>query len=243
MGTDGGGLNRLSPGASRTDVYRHDPSDPTSIGSDAILALLEDRAGRIWVGGWDAGLGLLDPRTGRVTSYRLPEGHNNIYRVVEDGPRDLLLATFGGVGRFDRQTRTFSPVTVRRGSIPGITTGLARDAAGNLWLASNDGLYRIDQGMDSVVQFRYDAKDPLSFGPGAARALFLDSRGNFWIGFDGGGLRCLPAGGGAARAWRVADGLAGNSVHDILEDETGQHLGEHRTRASRGSQARSQLPE
>ena len=65
-----------------------------------------------------------------------------------------------------------------------------------------------------------------STSPGRRRAplpwrCFLDSRGNFWIGYDGGGLRCLPAGGGETRAWRVADGLAGNSVHDILEDGSG----------------------
>jgi PAS domain S-box-containing protein len=223
VGTDGGGLDRIRPGASRTEVFRHDARDPGSIGSDAILGLLEDGEGRIWITGWDAGLGLLDPATGRVTTYRHGAGSafDSIYRPIEDGPRELLLPSFGGVERFDRQTRTFSALNVQGGTIPTIITTLGRDAAGDLWIGGNDGALKVDHRSNTLTQLRYDPADPKSFGPGAGRAFFLDSRRNFWVGFDGGGLRCLPAGGGAIRAWRAADGLAGNTIHDILEDEAG----------------------
>jgi PAS domain S-box-containing protein len=223
VGTDGGGLNVLTPGASRTRIYRHDPRDPNSIGSDAVLGLLEDGEGRIWVSGWAAGVGLVDPRTGRVTTYRHQKGsgYDNIYRPIEDGPRYLLLPSAAGLERFDRVTRTFVPVTVRGGTIPTTVTTVGRDPGGNVWLGSNEGVFRIDRSTDTIEHMRYDPADPSSYGPGAGRAFFADSRGNFWIGFDGGGLRCVPAKGGPLRAWRQRDGLSGETVHDILEDEAG----------------------
>ena len=45
IGTNGDGLNRLDRKTGRVTVYRHDPGDPTSIGSDVVRALLEDRRG------------------------------------------------------------------------------------------------------------------------------------------------------------------------------------------------------
>ncbi len=223
VGTDGGGLNRFVPGASRTIVYRHDPRNETTIGSDAILALLEDQAGRLWLGGWAAGLGLMDPATGRVTTFR--HGRNspfdNVYHLLQDGPGQLLVASSGGLERFDTTARAFEPITVTGGTVSTALYALARDAAGNVWLGSGSGAYRIERSTNRVVALPYDPSDPRSFGPGAAHAFLSDSRGNVWIGFDGGGLRCLPAGGGAVRAWTTADGLAGNGVKDILEDASG----------------------
>jgi PAS domain S-box-containing protein len=223
VGTDGGGLDRFVPGASRTIVYRHDPRNAASVGSDAILTLLEDEAGRIWLGGWAAGLGVLDPASGRVTSYR--HGKNspfdNVYRLLQDGPGQLLVASSGGLERFDTAARSFAPVTVAGGATPASLYTLARDAAGNLWLGGSGGAHRIERSTNRVVALAYDPSDPRSFGPGAVHAFLSDSRGNFWIGFDGGGLRCLPAGGGEIRAWRTKDGLAGNGVKDMLEDGSG----------------------
>ncbi len=223
VGTDGGGLDRFVPGARRTTVYRHDPRDPTSIGSDAILTLLEDEAGRLWMGGWDAGLGLMDPASGRVTTYRHRKGSNldHIYHLLADGPHSLLLASFGGLERFDTEGRRFTPVKVTGGTIPVPLYTLARDGEGNLWLGASSGAYRIGRGTERIEALRYDPQDPGSFGPGPADAFLLDSHGNFWIGFDGGGLRCLPSGGGPTRTWTTADGLVGDGVKDMLEDEQG----------------------
>lgn len=222
VGTDGGGLNRFVPGASRTIVYRHDPRDDSTIGSDAIQAILEDGEGRFWLGGWDAGLGLMDRRTGRVTTYRHGKRSplDNIFRIVEDGPRDLIVTSFGGVERFDRTTRTFSPFGLVGDSIPSAGT-IGRDRGGNLWFGSSAGVFRVESGTNRCRKVQYDPNDPTSLGPGAANAFLLDSRGNFWIGFENGGLRCLPASGGATRAWTSADGLLGDSAKAILEDEAG----------------------
>jgi Predicted periplasmic ligand-binding sensor domain len=41
-------------------VYRHDPKDPDSLGGNAVTALFVDRDNRIWCGGEESGLNMLD---------------------------------------------------------------------------------------------------------------------------------------------------------------------------------------
>ena len=61
----GGGLSRLEPGDRRRfRTYRHDPADPASLSHDRVRAILEDGAGRLWIG-TDGGLDLLDRPAGR----------------------------------------------------------------------------------------------------------------------------------------------------------------------------------
>ena len=43
-------LDRLDPETGVFTHFRHEPADPTSISSDLISAILEDRQGMIWVG-------------------------------------------------------------------------------------------------------------------------------------------------------------------------------------------------
>ncbi len=50
--------------------YRHDPKDPGSLSSDAVLCLLVDRQGVLWVGTQDGGLNRFDRKTGRFKVYR-----------------------------------------------------------------------------------------------------------------------------------------------------------------------------
>ena len=222
VGTDGGGLNRFPAGGGRTIVYRHDAGDPTTIGSDAILAVLEDRDGAgVWLGGWGAGLGLLDPRSGRVTNYRHTPSSNydHVYSVQDDGPRTLIVASAGGVERFDRFTRTFSPIPFSGGKLPSWVTALARDAAGNLWLGAGQGALYLERDTNRLVAYP-PARAGTSPALGPAFAFLLDSRRNFWIGFDK-ELHCRPADGSPARIWTKTNGLAGNSIKGLLEDEAG----------------------
>ncbi len=223
MGTDGGGLNRFVPGARRPVVYRHDPRDPTTLASDAALALLEDQEGRIWVAGWDLGVGLVDRRTGRVTRYRHVQrsDFDNIFKLLDDGPRHLLVGSWGGLERFDKQTGSFSPVTVTGGSVPVGVYTLARDAKGDLWLGASGGAYRIESGTGRWRPFVDDKHRPGTPTGASAVALLSDSRGNMWIGYDSVGLRCIPASGGETRSFTRDGGLSGNSIKAILEDRSG----------------------
>ena len=67
IGTDDG-LNRYD--GYDFVVYRHDPSDTTSVASNTILTVLEDHAGRLWVGS-NGGLDRFDRTLGQFQHYDL----------------------------------------------------------------------------------------------------------------------------------------------------------------------------
>ena len=62
MGTEGGGLNRLS--STGIKVYKHNSDDSTSIPSNTINDIIEDRQGLLWVATAN-GLAHFDPYSGK----------------------------------------------------------------------------------------------------------------------------------------------------------------------------------
>ena len=58
------GLDRYDGLAFRE--FRHDPSDPGSLGPGTVRALMEDRRGRLWVGLIRGGISVFDPTTERI---------------------------------------------------------------------------------------------------------------------------------------------------------------------------------
>ena len=53
-------------------IYKNDPDDSTSIGSNYILFIYEDRQERLWIGTWGGGLNRFHRDTGTFTRY-LPD--------------------------------------------------------------------------------------------------------------------------------------------------------------------------
>ena len=84
IGTDGGGLNRLSSG--QFTVFRK----PDGLPSDIILSIDEDRHGNLWVGTFDGGLSRR--RDGRFTTYAVKEGlpSNAVYAISKDRDGESL---------------------------------------------------------------------------------------------------------------------------------------------------------
>jgi ligand-binding sensor domain-containing protein len=227
VGTDGGGLNKVDRANGQISYYRHDPKDPTTIGSDAVLTLCQDRRRRLWIGGWDAGIGLLDPASGKVTRFRHREGdpaslgNDSVFMIQELRSGELLLATQGGTDIFDPDRRRFSRLSER---CPG--AGLdhqfvaieGRD--GDLWLGGQIDAEHIDLKNRVVTTYAYEPANDRSLPPGWVLAIHEDSRGNVWIGTEG-GLLSLAAGSLAPRRYTTADGLPHDSVTNILEDASG----------------------
>ena len=64
-----GGLYLLDPESGKFTTYRNDPADPCSLSSDAVLSVLEDAGGDVWVGTPANGLNRLDRSSGKFTRY------------------------------------------------------------------------------------------------------------------------------------------------------------------------------
>ncbi len=223
----GGGLNRLDPRTGRFTCFRHDPKDPTTLGSDAVWAVFEDSRGRIWVGGWASGLGLLDPVSGRVQRFRHDAddrssiASDNVWRILELRTGELLVVTHEGADLLDPNTRRFTHL---RDRYPGVYSSVlydaAEDASGSLWLAGPTYLGKLDRRTGHIDQYRSDPNEDTALGKGWTQAVLIDSLGNYWFGTEG-GLACLAADGKRTRRYTSVDGLQNDKIASIQEDGGG----------------------
>ena len=115
IGTDDGGLDRWDRGSRTFTHFRNDPGDPTSLSSNRVRVIREDRQGMLWVGTDGGGLNRFDPARERFLRF----AHNpsdptslssdRVRAIFEDREGDLWIGTDGGgLDHYHRESGTFS---------------------------------------------------------------------------------------------------------------------------------------
>jgi signal transduction histidine kinase/ligand-binding sensor domain-containing protein/DNA-binding response OmpR family regulator len=249
IGTDDGGLNRVvPPGNANTPLtfthIKHDPTDPHSLSSNCVTAIVEDHLGDIWVGTFLGGLnryvpGDLNDKDSKPTFIHFRHdlndpsslSHDFVYTIFRDSFDGLWIGTSGGsLNRFQRETGTFTrfpasaddPNTLNNVGI----TVIYEDRSRVLWIGTVVGLHRYNREKESFVCYLHNPDDPGSLSRHFIRSIFEDSSGVLWIGTDSGGLNKLvpaedPESPPKFIHYTMKDGLPNNVIFNILEDNQG----------------------
>jgi signal transduction histidine kinase/ligand-binding sensor domain-containing protein len=165
VGTFGMGLDRFDPVTNSFRHFRHDPKDKSSLANDTVTALFADRLGNFWVG------------------------------------------NYSGLDLFDNKKGTFRHYDYKRENATGISSPHVRtiyeDHSGTLWIGcgspwadgGNDpnegGLNRFNREKGTFTRYFHDPLNPNSLTTNKVKALFEDSKGNFWVGTTGDGLHTM----------------------------------------------------
>ena len=154
--TYGGGLNQFDPAKNSFIHFRHDIRDAGSLSNDTVFCVLRDHTGILWVGTY-GGLDMLDEKTGKFNHFK------NI-------PGDPSSISFNRVW------------------------DLYEDRQGTLWVGCGSpflslgekpeegGLNRFERTTGKFIRYLHDANDPASLANNKVRAIYEDSKNNFWIG-------------------------------------------------------------
>ncbi|MFO0581790.1 MAG: triple tyrosine motif-containing protein [Anaeromyxobacter sp.] len=200
---------------------------PKELGGESLGGLLEDRAGRLWVG-LPSGLWRFGP--GAATRFGPEQGLNGaLVRALHEDARGAIWAgTAHGVYRLDGER--FRAIESDARLAGDRVNTFAEQADGTLWVGTTAGLARVEG--DRLVP--PELPDGIQIR-GDVTALLADPGGALWIGTLGDGL--LRIAGGHARRFTRRDGLLEDTVFAILDDGAG-HLwlsGSHGiARVSRG---------
>ena len=178
VGTFGNGLVRFRPGETNSFV----PSDGTPNRTDKVTALLEDRAGGVWVGTFYAlykvaGTHLLMPvPVGR------PEVRGHVTALLQDKAGAIWVAYHGlGVVRLSGDTAMW--LTRRDGLPTGLIRALHEDGAGKIWIGTAAGLCCWEKGkVKTFTKAHGLADDNIS-------QILEDDSGNLWLGSNRGIMR------------------------------------------------------
>lgn len=236
IGTDGGGLNYYDKNTGKYKQYLHDPDDPQSLGSNAVISLFEDSQGNLWVGTWEGGLNLFNKKTGKFRRYindpydPSTVSSNNIYAIYEDSKKRLWISAYdSGMDLMDRSTGTFRHIKSDSESDfkskCNNVIEIFEDSKKNIWLGSTSGgLSKIIDDQDGNIRIEsYDHIIGHDLLLGSSRINFIteDSKKRLWIGTFGGGLSCLNCSDNKVLTYRKSDGLPSNVVSSVLEDKDG----------------------
>lgn len=195
--------------------------------STYVTAIAEDRTGALWFGTLQDGLNRMDPRTGRVKTYRNNPadphslGDNHVSSFLIDRAGTLWVGTVDTINAFDPAADSFR---VYRPGVVGIGgyRGLTQDSDGTIWAATTlDGLHRLDPKTGKFFIYRHDPRQPRSLSSNQVMELCLDHNGNLWVATDS-GLERFDRPTGTFKVWHESDGLPNDSVTSVLEAPGGE---------------------
>ena len=187
------GLYTLDRASGKTRRFAHNPDDASSLSNDFVWLLHEDRQGRLWVGTWDGGLELFEPRTATFIHHRTDENNQHslasdrVFAMLEDRSGLLWIGTDGGgVSMLNPATIAFQHYTAdptQPQSMRGrIVSALFVDRTGKLWVGTDgNGLNVIDRATGTVVTYRNDPADGRSLSADTVNAVYQDSGGTIWV--------------------------------------------------------------
>lgn len=202
IGTDGNGIDKLSPYYNNFVLTRRSPA---GLSINSVRTFFEDAKGYLWISGY-TGLDRYNPETSRYKSFFSDTGTNStkylneiVYTIIEDKNEPGKYLYFGtegsGVYRFDLQKESFNRIYYSNIN-PGdnIILSLLDDGEGNIWIGTNNGLVKLNEESGKYKRFIHNPSDSGSVGAQRITAIFEDSYGNFWVGTDQDGLNLMDKG-------------------------------------------------
>jgi len=218
-----GGLNRYDLATGRFEVVK-------DLGEALVYTMFEDREGQLWLGTYDA-LYKFESDTNTFKKYgwdpARPSLPSIVIAITEDSSGNLLVATVGdGMGILDKEAGVLRHYEL--GAVSPVRAGKNRvyaileDQRRQLWVATADGVERIDPATNVHTIHRYDPNDPKSLSANDAGTIHEDANGTIWIGTTSGGLNRFEPETNSFTRFSPKEGLPSADVFGIMEEEEGK---------------------
>jgi len=229
IGTEAG-LKKINTKTGTLTHYRHDPRVPTSLSSDDISVILEDKSGILWIGNFQGILDMLDKKTDRFVHYTWDSKDLSGYIVTICEGRSGILwigTARDGLVRFDTRKKQFDsfkndpedPHSLSNNTV----SAILEDRSYTLWLGTEGGgLNRFDQAKGKFRPYRHDPSNPNSLSHDRVYALCEDRSGRLWAA-TGNGLNLFDRERESFKRFIGADSMATGNIISIIEDDNG-HL-------------------
>ena len=193
IGTEIGGLNKMTRQNLILQTYVHDKDYPESLSDNPVNAILEDSKGNLWVGNVEGGLNLKLKNSDNFIHFRNSKSnpysisHNSVSTLIEDNNNRLWVGTWGmGVNVISLENPSASTrftcynTEQNNGLRNNFIASMCYDPINNgAWIGTMDGLHFFD-----FYKNRLDYV-PLSaskFYNNTMASMCIDQKARLWIG-------------------------------------------------------------
>ncbi|MBV8037436.1 diguanylate cyclase [Roseateles sp.] len=215
------GVELRAADGSLLQLLKRNQRRPWTLGGTDFHALLRDRAGTLWVGGYGGGLQRYDPESKGMWVRRQdddpasPLADTDVRSVLQLGSGEIWLGTLErGIAIVDPKLRLVD--TIRPDArFSGLVAALAQAADGSVWAGTEGGqLYRFDA--------RHRLLEARSSIQARVRRLLTDRAGTLWVGTSDGLYRLAPGAVEPERLPLAGGKRLGGNVNALVEGLDGR---------------------
>ncbi len=133
--------------------FMHTPHDSNSIADLPLTSVLEDNAGRVWMGSQtDRGISTYDQHSKKFKHYL--EGRGITGTILQDASGTIWAGTHDGLYRYDTVAANFIPFReAAAGASLNYILNLLEDEDQNLWVVTGKELLRINKKRNEIIHF------------------------------------------------------------------------------------------
>ncbi|MEE8077689.1 MAG: ATP-binding protein, partial [Pseudomonadales bacterium] len=158
----------MDPATGDISTYRHDDSDPNSLGADGVMTVFEDHQGNLWIGTYGGGVSLFDRETETFRRYdHDPNDPTSLSdsrasAILQDTEGAIWIGTFGGgLNRLNPGTETFQHFQHNPDDPHSLSDNtlyaLHLDNNGSIWVGTaGGGLDRLVESSTRPAGFQFD---------------------------------------------------------------------------------------
>jgi len=188
-------------GMSKTDLkkkkfklYRNTyRPDATDLLGNVIAGMYKNNDGIIWVGNWGQGLNLVNPEINEVEHFSTQQSGNHylpndfVHVIFKDSGGNIWLGTRDGIFVYDKSRNRFQTWNeyFNRPNFPSFENtriyDIIQDVNNNCWIATSNGLYRVNVQTSEVEVFDSDEEINHRLSANLIYSLLEDSEGLIWI--------------------------------------------------------------
>ena len=209
---EGSGVGTFDPAAREFISYHFVTHDKGTPSAERVTAILEDRAGHLWLGTGGSGLLRLDRTNSTALRYRNDPAdphslsNNFVLSLYEDREGNIWAGTGGGgVNRFRAIPSGFIAYRKRVGDRntldQNFVLSVFRDSHDVLWIG-NDGVLNRISPQGAFTLYRNSRGAANSISDGTVLSTIEDRAGKLWFATYRGGLNSFDPGTGAFTAYR-----------------------------------------
>jgi signal transduction histidine kinase/ligand-binding sensor domain-containing protein/DNA-binding response OmpR family regulator len=183
VGTEAGGINKLTLKRLAINNYIHNNEDATSLSPNPVNAILEDHRGDLWIGTVEGGLNQQPKNQKGFIHYRAGKGsitHNSVSALEEDRNGNLWIGTWGGsisvlnLNKLPKKVFTYIPPELDYIAL------LKYDPVNHgMWIGTNRNIFYYDMLTNSIKK---PLDTNLTRGIMGVLGCVIDRKNQLWIG-------------------------------------------------------------